>query len=139
MYGRRAQGQIVKKVQAAARRAADADPDRLAFQPATGSTEARVLILRSPEEFDRRGRTQGYQAVFSERGRRRPQPQAPEQLDLFSVLDEAERATFDEVYENETDSSDAASQPAPGDAAAPTSLGQADNDGIADSDGDAPR
>lgn len=106
VYGRKAQNQLVRKVQTAARRAAEADPDRLAFQPSTRSTDARVLILRSPEEFDRRGRTQGYQAVFAERGRKRLQPPVPEQLDLFSVLDEAERATSDEVYENEDDSSD---------------------------------
>lgn len=99
VYGRRAQGQLVSKVREASRRAAAADPDRLRFLPQTGTTEARILIVRSPEEFDRRGRTQGYQAVFGERGRRRLSAQIPEQPDLFSVLDEAERATTDEVYE----------------------------------------
>lgn len=106
VYGRRAQGQLVRKVAAAARRAATADPDRLRFQPSTGNTEARIVILRSPEEFDRRGRTQGYQAVFAERGRRRPPPQVPEQPDLFSVLDDAELATSEEVYESDSDNSD---------------------------------
>jgi len=106
VYGRRAQGQLVRKVAAAARRAADADPERLRFQPATGNTEARAVILRSPEEFDRRGRTQGYQAVFGERGRRPPPPQIPDQLELFSVLDDAERATTDDVYESVGEGSD---------------------------------
>lgn len=105
VYGRKAQGQLVKKVTAAARRAATSDPDRLRFQPPTANTDARIAIIRSPEEFDRRGRTQGYQAVFAERGRRRPAPQVPEQLDLFSVLDDAELASTEEVYENNGDNS----------------------------------
>jgi hypothetical protein len=61
------------------------------------------VIIRSPEQFDRRGRTQGYQAIFTGRSRRRP-PQAPEQLDLFSVLDDAELAASEEVYESGSDS-----------------------------------
>lgn len=104
LYGRRAQGQLIRKVAGAARRAADADPERLRFQQAGGTTDARVIILRSPEEFDRRGRTQGYQAVFGERGRR--PPQIPDQLELFGVLDAAERADTDEVYESVGEGSD---------------------------------
>jgi hypothetical protein len=100
LYGRRAQGQLVRKVAAAARRAAAQEPGRLRFEPATASTEARVVVLRSPEEFDRRGRTQGYQAVFAGRGRRRPPPEIPGQADLFSELDEAERVTVDQMGEN---------------------------------------
>jgi hypothetical protein len=108
IYGRRAQGQIVRKITGAARRAAMADPERLRFQPATSTTEARVLIVRSPEEFDRRGRTQGYQAVFGGHGRRKQPPQIPGQLelDLFRVLDEAGPATTDEVYESVGEGSD---------------------------------
>ncbi len=125
IYGQRARNQLVREVEDAARRAATADPDRLRFQPRTGTSEARVVSLRSPEEFDRRGRTQGYKAVFSERARRRPAPQVSEQLDLFSVLDEAERATSDEVYENDSGSSDAG--------------GQLETDDLAGSDGGGPR
>src|SRR5262249_7031161 len=91
LYGRRAQGQLVRKVPEPAHRAADAEPERLRFERATATTEARVVVLRSPEQFDRRGRTQGYQAVFSGRGRRRPAPQVPGQMDLFTELDQAER------------------------------------------------
>jgi hypothetical protein len=105
IYGRRAQGQLVKKIAAAARTAAAADPNRLLFQSATGNTEARIVIIRSPEQFDRRGRTQGYQAIFAARSRRRP-ASVPEQLDLFSVLDDAELAASEEVYENDGGSSD---------------------------------
>jgi hypothetical protein len=103
---KRARGQLVRKVTEAARRAAREDPERLRFEPATGTTETRVVILRSPEQFDRRGRTQGYQAVFSGRGRRKPAPQVPGQMDLFSELDQAERVTTDETGENDTDGSD---------------------------------
>jgi hypothetical protein len=72
----------------------------------TPTTEPRVVILRSPEQFDRRGRTQGYQAVFSRRGRRRPTPQVPGQMDLFTELDQAERVTSDETDQNDSDGSD---------------------------------
>lgn len=54
LYGRRAQGRLVRKVTEAVRRAAAEDPERLRFEPATGTTEPRAVILRSPEGFDRR-------------------------------------------------------------------------------------
>jgi hypothetical protein len=107
LYGRRAQNQLIRKVAEAARLAAQAEPERLAFEPSTGTTEARLVILRSPEEFDPRGRTQGYQAVFSGRRRRRAAPQVPGQMDLFTELDQAERVTADETGQNDSDSSDA--------------------------------
>jgi hypothetical protein len=106
LYGRRAQGQLVRKVTEAARRAGSEEPERLRFESATGTTEPRVVILRSPEQFDRRGRTQGYQAVFSQRGRRKPVPQVPGQMDLFTELDQAERVTTDETGQNDSDGSD---------------------------------
>jgi hypothetical protein len=89
----------------AARRAAEREPGRLRFERATGTREPQVVILSSPEEFDRRGRTQGYQALFRERGRRRPAPQVPGQMDLFSELDQAERVMEDETSQNDTDDS----------------------------------
>lgn len=106
LYGKRAQGQLVAKVTDAARRAAEGEPGRLRFEPATGTTEPRVVILSSPEEFDRRGRTQGYQALFRGRARRRPAPQIPGQMDLFSELDQAERVMEDETGQNDSDGSD---------------------------------
>ena len=106
LYGRRAQRQLERKVAGAARRAATQEPSRLRFESATGNTDARVLILQSPEEFDRRGRTQGYQAVFAGRGRRRLRSRIPGQGDLFSELDEAERVTVDQVGENVTEGGD---------------------------------
>lgn len=106
LYGKRAQGQLVAKVTEAARKAADRAPGRLRFERATGTTEPRIVILSSPEEFDTRGRTQGYQALFRARNRRRPTPQIPGQMDLFSELDEAERVTEGDASQNETDDRD---------------------------------
>ncbi len=103
LYGRRAQGQLVRKVTEVARRAAREEPERLGFEPGTGTTEPRVVVLRSPEEFDRRGRTQGYRAVFSGRGRRRTAPEVPGQMDLFTELDQAERVTTDDTGQNDSD------------------------------------
>lgn len=103
IYGQRARNQLVHKVKEAARRAAEADPERLGFERATGTTEERVAILRSPESFDRRGRTQGYQAVWAPRAsRRRQRSEIPGQGDLFSELDEAERVATSDEGENDT-------------------------------------
>ena len=40
LYGKRARGQLVRKVTEAARRAAREDPERLRFEPATGRPRA---------------------------------------------------------------------------------------------------
>jgi hypothetical protein len=107
LYGKRARGQLVRRVTESARRATREEPERLRFDSATGTMEARVVILRSPEQFDRRGRTQGYQAVLSGRSRRRPAaPQIPGQMDLFTELDQAEHVTTDDTGQNDSDDSD---------------------------------
>jgi hypothetical protein len=106
LYGRRAQGQLVRKVTEAARRAAREEPERLQFEPGTGTTEPRVVVLRSPEDFDRRGRTQGYQAVFSGRSRKKPLPEVPGQMDLFTELDRAESVATDDTGQNDSSGSD---------------------------------
>jgi hypothetical protein len=63
-----------------------------------------VAILRSPETFDRRGRTQGYQAVWGTRtSRPRRRDEIPGQIDLFSELDEAERIATEEESDNGTE------------------------------------
>ncbi len=101
LYGRAAQGRLRRNVRDAARRAAEAEPERLRYEPATGVTDERVAILRSPETFDRRGRTQGYQAVWGSRvGRTRRRTEIPGQIDLFSELDEAERVATEEESDN---------------------------------------
>jgi hypothetical protein len=104
LYGRAAQGRLLRNVRDAARRAAEAEPERLRYERATGVTEERVAVLRSPETFDRRGRTQGYQAVWAGRGSRtRRRAEIPGQIDLFSELDEAERAAAEEQSDNGPD------------------------------------
>lgn len=101
LYGRAAQGRLLRNVREAARRAAEAEPERLRYERATGVTEERVAILRSPETFDRRGRTQGYQAVWASRtSRTRRRAEIPGQIDLFSELDEAERVATEEESDN---------------------------------------
>jgi hypothetical protein len=102
LYGRAAQGRLLRNVKAAARRAAEAEPERLRHERGTAVTDERVVIIRSPETFDRRGRTQGYQAVWAGRASRtRQRPQMPGQMDLFSELDEAERVATEEEREND--------------------------------------
>lgn len=101
LYGRAARGRLVRNVRDAARRAAEAEPERLRYEPATGVTDERVAILRSPETFDRRGRTQGYQAVWGSRiSRSRRRAEIPGQIDLFAELDEAERIATEEESDN---------------------------------------
>ena len=104
IYGRAAQGRLLRAVRDAARKAAEAEPERFRYERSTGATEERVAILRSPETFDRRGRTQGYQAVWSSRlGRSQRRTEIPGQmdlLDLFSELDEAERVATEEESDN---------------------------------------
>jgi len=46
-------GSLEKKVATVAARVADEEPARLCFERQTGTTEARVAILQSPEDFDR--------------------------------------------------------------------------------------
>ena len=101
VYGRAAQGRLLRAVRDAARRAAEAEPERFRYERSTGATEERVAVLRSPETFDRRGRTQGYQAVWGSRaGRPRRRAEIPGQMNLFSELDEAERVATEEESDN---------------------------------------
>jgi hypothetical protein len=101
IYGRAAQGRLLRAVREAARRAAEAEPERFRYERSTGATEERVSVLRSPETFDRRGRTQGYQAVWGSRtSRLRRRAEIPGQMDLFSELDEAERVATEEESDN---------------------------------------
>ena len=104
IYGRAAQGRLQRAVRDAARRAAEAEPERFRYESSTGTTEERVAVLRSPETFDRRGRTQGYQAVWGGRvSRPRRRTEIPGQIDLFSELDEAELVATEEEGDNGTE------------------------------------
>jgi hypothetical protein len=101
VYGRAAQNRLLRAVRDATRKAAEADPERFRYERSTSTTEERVAILRSPETFDRRGRTQGYQAIWGSRvGRSRRQTVVPGQMNLFSELDEAERVATEEESDN---------------------------------------
>jgi hypothetical protein len=83
---------------------AEAEPERFRYETATGVTDERIAIERSPETFDRRGRTQGYQAVWAGRASRtRRRAEIPGQTDLFSELDEAERVATEEESNNDTE------------------------------------
>jgi hypothetical protein len=101
IYGRAAQNRLLRAVRDAARRAAEAEPERFRYERSTGATEERVAVLRSPETFERRGRTQGYQAVWGGRASRlRSRAEIPGQMDLFSELDEAELVATEEESDN---------------------------------------
>ena len=101
IYGRAAQGRLLRAVRDAARTAAEAEPERFRYERSTGTTDERVAVLRSPETFDRRGRTQGYQAVWGSRASRpRRRGEITGQMDLFSEFDEAERVATEDESDN---------------------------------------
>ena len=105
---------MLRNVRDAARRAAEAEPARLRYERATGVTDERVVIIRSPEAFDRRGRTQGYQACGAGALAPRRRAEIPGQIDLFSELDEAERAATEEESDNSGEGGgDAEERPSP--------------------------
>jgi len=74
MYGAKARGRLVEMVDAAARRICESDPDSFVYGRRTERRPYSVVeFRRQPEEADRRGRTQMYQAVARAAGRR-PRP-----------------------------------------------------------------
>lgn len=100
LYGRAAQNTIKKKVGQAAQALAGAEPANYAYVPTNGHREGMVQILRTPEAYDARGRTQAYQAIGRGGGvRRRAVPQVnPDQLDLLAELEITDNVTSD-LYE----------------------------------------
>lgn len=101
LFGQRARKQLARKVEDSARRIAEADPDSFVFGPRTGTrSEAIVEFVRQPEEADRRGRTQIYQAVARAARPGRPRrAEIPGQTAFDHVLDELEAASDDTVEE----------------------------------------
>ncbi len=77
----------MKKVGQAVRAIADAEPDTFAYQSATGSHEALVRVLRTPEDNDPRGRTQAWQANGRPRHTQRRHEPDPNQMDLLRELE----------------------------------------------------
>jgi hypothetical protein len=86
-YGHAAQNRLKAKISSVVQAIVDAEPDRFAYERATGTRpDAALRIIRTPESLDPRGRTQAYQSL----GRpRRPRRVAvhPDQLDLLAELD----------------------------------------------------
>ncbi|MFJ8990541.1 hypothetical protein ACIRQH_09220 [Streptomyces sp. NPDC102279] len=98
-YGRQARGQIVAKVAKAARQIATEHPDTFRCAMSPGRDETLVNILRTPEDFDARGRTQAYQAL-SRRSRSRQRLQTdPNQLDLLQELGDGDDSEDNEAEE----------------------------------------
>jgi hypothetical protein len=98
LYGRAARNRLIRRVDEAARRIAEAESGTFAYEARTANLEAMVRLLRTPEDNDTRGRTQAYQAL-ARRGdtrRRRRRVSDPNQLDLFQELDEAEDGDEDD-------------------------------------------
>jgi hypothetical protein len=98
-YGRAARGQLLRKVTTAARQIARDSPDTFQCTLSPGKDDTIVRILRTPEAFDARGRTQAYQALSRRsRSRRRLQPD-PNQLDLLQELGDGGDSEDDEAEE----------------------------------------
>lgn len=98
MYGPAARGQLTKKVQRAARQIAAEHPGTYAYAEAPGGGEGYIRILRTPEAYDARGRTQAYQAL-SRQSPRRPPKVDPNQLDLLQELTGTDDSGGDNVEE----------------------------------------
>jgi len=96
-YGKAARNTFRRKVEDALRQIATAEPEMFEYQVRTGNHDPRVRFLRTPEDNDPRGRTQGYQALARPahtRHRRRPADD-PDQLDLLRELEETDDAGGD--------------------------------------------
>jgi len=91
LYGRKVAGVLCRKVGEAVRDLAAAEPTIFAYDPPTRTRpDGLVRLLRTPEEYDTRGRTQAYQALArGGRPRRRRQLADPDQTDLLQELDQA--------------------------------------------------
>ncbi|HEX6077336.1 MAG TPA: hypothetical protein VFZ32_19015 [Micromonosporaceae bacterium] len=100
LYGHGAQQKLRSKVEVAVRDIVMDQPENFAYEGRTGRRqEGLVRFLRTPEDFDLRGRTQAYQAIGRQgrpSGRRRPQVD-PNQLDLLEELDAADTGEEDSL------------------------------------------
>jgi hypothetical protein len=102
---------LKRKIGAAARRAAESDPQHLEYRPATQSEpDGVVRILATPEQADPRGRTQQYQAIqnrFDGGRRRKPRAEMVGQESLFPGGDleqELDSARASDIEEREEES-----------------------------------
>ncbi len=98
-YGKAARRQLQSKVDRAARQVARESPESFRCSLGPGKDDTIVQVLRTPEAFDARGRTQAYQAMSRRtRSRARLQPD-PNQLDLLQELGNGDDNEDDEAEE----------------------------------------
>lgn len=93
MYGQAARNRIIRKVEAAVRRAGHRDPATFEYL-GRGPTRpySVVRFLRTPEDAARQGRTQSYQALARAAGKRVETPH--DQMSLFDdLIEESESGT----------------------------------------------
>lgn len=83
-YGKRAIEAFRKKVEVVVRAEATAHPNIYLLVHTTGNSPGMVQFLRTPEDYDTRGRTQSYRSL--QRAGRRPQVADSAQLDLLAEL-----------------------------------------------------
>ncbi|MGC5042415.1 hypothetical protein ACLQ16_03760 [Streptomyces albidoflavus] len=82
--------QIAKRFQSALRQLSVEDPDTYRYEQSPGGgPEGVVRLLRTPEDFDHRGRTAAYQSLARVSRRRRGRPVDPNQLDLLADVEGA--------------------------------------------------
>jgi len=93
LYGKRARNQIISKVEAAARRAAERDPATFEYNGRTANRDAIVRFVRAPEATARQGRTQVYQAIARAAGKPVRRSTSSDQMALFDeLIDELDEA-----------------------------------------------
>ena len=87
LYGQAARGEMVRQFSRVVHAIAREESDTFLFQPQSAtSSEARVQVLRTPEDNDPRGRTQAWQANGRERHTSK-KPTDPDQMDLLRELE----------------------------------------------------
>jgi hypothetical protein len=107
IFGKAARIRLVRKVDLAAQRAAERDPATFEHHRQTGTHDAFIRFLRTPEEAARQGRTQVYQAIARAAGKApgRRGALSPDQMALFDDLIE-ELQQVDEVTDTEDENED---------------------------------
>ena len=87
---------LIRKVEGAARRAAEADQQHFEYRPPTATRPYGMIRVRSnPEDLDRRGRTQAYQGIANRfRGGRRRSPAVNENQGVLFGSDDLSRELF---------------------------------------------
>jgi hypothetical protein len=108
LYPNGYRNRLIRKIEDAARRAADAASENFIFAPRSGvNNVASIRIVESPENLDPRGRTQSYQRLatrFAPSSRRRRIVVASNQPTLFDdATYRQELAELDSLDENDVE------------------------------------